>query len=181
MIMKKGIRKLASRRILAMIVAAAIAMIAPGCEDGVRKFDDFMNPGHQRQTVPYPINQQLPKEIRIHPSIKFKTVDQARGTKAIEVFVEALDSDGDPTKAYGKFIFQLCIANSKQGAIATWDKGMDLSAHDKNRMHWDRIKQKYAFRLNFDQQLPPGQQLILIATYNSDFTPRLSAEAAFVP
>lgn len=166
---------------LTMVSIAIIGGFCAGCDNGVRKFDEFMNPGKQRQAVPYPINLQLPKEIKIHPAIKYKIIDQAKGTKIIEVFVEAVDSDGDPTKAYGKFAFQLCLPGSNQGAIATWDSGMDLTSQDKNRQHWDKIKQKYAFRLNIDQQLPAGRQLVLVATYTSDFTPRLTSEANFVP
>ena len=135
------------------------------------------------QPVPAPIDLLLPKEISIHPFTGMRAFDDAGGVKGIDVRIEAKDSYGDTTRAYGDYRFELYTfrpnsTDPKDARIAAWD--VALADPLANRIHWDHITRTYKFRLQWDQPIPVGQRFVLSVIFSSPFTQRLFAERVFI-
>jgi len=133
-------------------------------------------------SVPYPLTLVLPKTISIHPFTGMRTFDDAGGTKGIDVRIEAKDSYGDTTRAFGDFRFELYSfkpnsLDPKDVKLATWDVGLMDPA--TNMLHWDNITRTYQFRLEWSRPIPPGQQFVLVAVFSSPYTERTFAERVF--
>jgi hypothetical protein len=134
------------------------------------------------QPVPEPVNLLLPTSIRIHP-FTGRTFAEAGGISGIDVRIEALDYFGDPTKAFGDFRFELYdfIANRldpKGNRVGVWD--VPLLEPSANMLHWDKITRLYVFKLQWPEPIPVGKRVVLVATFDSPFTTRLSDESQFV-
>ena len=127
--------------------------------------------------VPYPVSLLLPKEIRIHSFTGTKVFED--GQKGIEVHVEARDSYGDPTKAFGDFRFELYVFRAqnpdpKGRLIASWSE--PLLDPKVNALHWWNVSRTYVFKLQCDQPIAIGQQYVLLATFNSPYSDRKFAQ-----
>jgi hypothetical protein len=134
------------------------------------------------QPVPEPVNLLLPTSIRIHP-FTGRTFGQAGGISGIDVRIEALDYYGGPTKAFGDFRFELYdfVPNRldpKGKRVGVWD--VPLLKPSDNLAHWDKITRMYVFKLQWPEPIPVGKRVVLAATFDSPFTPRLSDERQFV-
>jgi len=170
------LRRLELGVLLALLVAAA------GCGNRGWSFG-LKGPAHQQlKDVPEPIDLMLPKSIRVHP-FTGRTFGDDGGIKGIDVRIEAVDAFGDATKAFGDFRFEMFsfVPNSldpKGNHIATWDES--LLEPKKNLLHWDKITRTYIFKLQWDRPVPVGKRLVLLASFASPFTGRLSAERVFV-
>jgi len=138
--------------------------------------------GEGLRPVPSPIDLMLPKSIRIHP-FTGRMFDEAGGVSGIDVRIEAIDHYGDATKAFGNYRFEIYrfVPNSldpKGKRLATWDEA--LLDPKKNLLHWDKMTRMYVFKLQWDRPIPVGQRVVLLVTFDSPFTPRLSDERQFV-
>jgi hypothetical protein len=132
--------------------------------------------------VPYPITLMLPKTISIHPFTGMRTFEDTGGTKGIDVRIEAKDSYGDTTRAFGDFRFELYTfrpnnLDPKDAKLATWD--VPLTDPDTNLLHWDSITRTYQFRLEWSRPVTPGQQFVLVAVFSSPYTERTFAQRVF--
>jgi len=141
------------------------------------------SPGYLALAVPEPINLLLPHNIDIHPFTGTQTNDEDGKPKAIEVRIKALDSFGDPTKAFGKFRFSLhqyrpYSTEHRGDQLAVWEE--DLLEPSRNRRHWDPISQTYKFHLQWSRGLAPGSNYVLEAFFVSPFTEQLFDERVFV-
>jgi len=146
--------------------------------------DEYV-PGEDRlvHPVPKPIDLLLPKTIAIHPFTGTQTADKKGQPLAIEVRIKAVDSFGDPTKAFGRFRFSLHTHQkysiSRRGnQLAVWEER--LLDPEKNRRHWDPISQTYKFNLQWDRKMTPGTTYVLEAYFISPFTQQLFDERVFV-
>ena len=170
---------------------AAVALLAAclgGCQDGKLTMPAAWPTTAPRgevgaQQVPAPINLLLPRAVRIHPFTGTRTFDQAGGVKGIDVRIEALDSYGDPTKAFGQFYFALhqYVAGNpdpKGKRIATWEE--NLLEPNKNLLHWDSITRTYEFKLQWYHAIPVGSKFVLAVSFTSPFSERKFAEHVFV-
>ncbi len=133
--------------------------------------------------VPYPVTLMLPKTISIHPFTGTRTFDDAGGVKGIDVRIEAKDSYGDTTRAFGDFRFELYTyrpnsLDPKDTKIATWD--VPLSDPQTNLRHWDSITRTYQFRLQWSQPIPVGNRFVLVAVFSSPYGQRAFTERVFV-
>ena len=133
--------------------------------------------------VPYPISLMLPKTLSIHPFTGMRTFDDSGGVKGIDVRIEAKDSYGDTTRAFGDYRFELYTfrpnsLDPKNNRIAAWD--VPLTDPGVNGRHWDNITRTYKFRLQWDQSIAVGQRFVLVAVFSSPHTERLFAERVFV-
>ena len=134
-------------------------------------------------SVPYPITLVLPKTISIHPFTGMRTFDDAGGIKGIDVRIEAKDSYGDTTRAFGDFRFELYTyrpnsLDPKDTKVGTWD--VPLTDPQTNLRHWDSITRTYQFRLEWSRPIPAGERFVLLATFSSPYTERTFAERVFV-
>jgi hypothetical protein len=160
-----------------MTVAAAVLLA--GCD----------NPSYTRAQVqiPKPINMLLPQQVRIHSFTGSRVFGAEGGVTGIDVRVEALDGFGDATKAFGRFRFELFhyqadSANPKGLRIAVWnsEKDLDLTDVERNRQHWNSIFRTYQFKLGWTENIPIGKKFVLVTTFESPFTERLTDERVFV-
>ena len=131
--------------------------------------------------IPPPINLLLPKAVEIHPFTQTGTFDE--GESGVHVRIQARDAYGDPTKAFGDFRFELYEfrphhQNHKGARLGRWE--VKLSQPKQNMTHWDRHTRSYEFKLGWDQNLPTGQRVILVAVFTSRFTPRITTEREIV-
>jgi len=170
------------RKLTLDICAVLLAALVAGCGD--MKWDwGLKRPAVEySQTVPKPLDLLLPKAIRVHP-FTGQTFDEADGAKGIDVRIEAIDAYGDATKAFGNFRFEMYhfVPNSidpKGDRIATWDEPL-LEAKD-NLLHWDKISRMYIFKLQWDRAAPMGKRVVLVVSFESPFTKRLTDEREFV-
>lgn len=163
--MKRGKFRFAS-----LAAAVLAAGLAPGCTD---------RPAI-RTDVPYPVSLLLPKEIRIHSFTGTKVFDD--GAKGLEVHIEARDSYGDSTKAFGDFRFELHAFRAqnpdpKGKLIHTWTES--LLDPKTNATHWWNVSRTYVFKLQSDQPIVSGRQYVLVAVYSSPYTERQFAQRVF--
>lgn len=175
---------------LVRLALAAAAAWAAGCDGGRFQPPRLVLPWTPpppepaaAKLVPEPLHLLLPKTIRIEPFTGTRTFDAAGGVKGIEVRVQALDSYGDATKAFGKFNFALYPhrpdqADPKGSRIAVWEE--DLLEPARNLLHWDKIHAAYNFRLQWREPIPVGSRFILMVSFSSPFTERRFAEQEFV-
>jgi hypothetical protein len=171
----------------AFLAAAALLLVA-GCKPSDWSVKPMTGPATVAQEpsdvrVPSPLQLLLPKAISVHPFTGTRTFDEAGGVKGIDVRVQALDTFGDATKAFGKFHFVLYqyqgdSPNSRGTSVATWEE--DLLDPEKNLVHWDSITRAYAFKLQWYRAIPVGQKFILAVDFSSPFTQRKFAERTFV-
>ncbi len=137
----------------------------------------------KKQEIPAPINLLLPRKIRIHPFTGTRTFDEAGGIKGVDVRIEARDAYGDPIKAFGDFRFELHSyrphsPDPKGSQIASWK--IPLIQPKKNLLHWDGIAKRYQFKLQWHQPIPVGYRFVLVATFSSPFTERMSDQYIFI-
>jgi hypothetical protein len=139
-------------------------------------------PAGDVEPVPAPVDLLLPTSIRIHP-FTGRTFDEAGGISGIDVRIEVLDHFGDPTKAFGDFRFELYdfVPNKldpRGKRIGVWD--VPLLKSSENLLHWDKITRMYVFKLQWPEPIPVGKRVVLVATFDSPFTTRLSDQRQFV-
>lgn len=142
-----------------------------------------LGPARPVREIPNPINLLLPREVRIHPFTGTRTFSDAGGINGFEVQIEAQDSYGDATKAFGQFRFELHTHTApapdpKGRRIAVWE--VDLLTPKVNLTHWNPITRRYTFRLQWDTPIPVGRKFVLVTVFSSPFTERLFAERVFV-
>jgi hypothetical protein len=133
--------------------------------------------------IPEPISLSLPRAVSIHPFTGLRRFDEAGGIRGIDVQIEMSDSFGDSTRGFGDFRFELYTyqpgtPDPKGQRVATWNES--LMEAEKNALHWDRIKRLYEFRLQWDRPIPVGREFVLVAVFDSPYTPRLFDERVFV-
>jgi len=153
-----------------------------GCNSDGWRFGTKSPISREKQEIPQPISLLLPKSIRVHP-FTGRTFDEAGGISGIDVRIEALDAYGDATKAFGDFRFEMYhhVANSldpKGAMIAIWEES--LLEPKKNLLHWDKTTRLYTFKLQWDRPVPVGKRLVLVASFDSPFTERLTDQWEFV-
>jgi hypothetical protein len=144
-------------------------------------------PSHPKATtqpVPAPIDLTLPRTIAFQGFTGGpRGLDSAGGSKGIEVHIATKDSFGHATKAFGEFRFELYdfhanATDPKGDRLAVWE----VSTYDAraNRDHWNEVHRMYEFRLGWDQSVPVGNKLVLVAVFSSPFTAeRLFAQHIF--
>jgi len=133
--------------------------------------------------IPAPVNLILPKTIHIHPFTATRQLDDSSGQPGIGVRLEAMDTYGETARAFGDFRFELYAykpnsLDSRGSLMGVWD--IPLSDPDVNLAHWDRITRAYRFKLLWDRPLPLGQKYVLVAIFNSPYTPRLFDQRVIV-
>ena len=165
-------------KLAAVSSLAAATLLSAGC-DGT-----FTSPPQGAVKVPAPINLLLPRSMRIHEFTKVRQADPSRGVPAgIDVRIEALDSFGDACKAFGTFRFEAYAyrpnsADPKGDRIDTWD--VSVAEPRANAIHWDAFSQKYEFHLNWSRPVTGVPPVVLVAVFQSDFTPRMIDERRLV-
>ena len=158
-----------------VLFAAALAAGIVGCRPkGWRGTEP-------REEVPPPINLLLPRTLDIHPFTQTGTFEE--GGSGVHARIQARDAYGDPTKAFGDFRFELYEFRThhqdhKGARLAQWE--VKLSQPEQNLTHWDRHTRSYEFKLGWNQRLPTGRRVILVAVFTSRFTPRISAEREII-
>ena len=170
----------ATRMLAPLVLAGAIF----GCQDTA------MDPFAPRpaaattQPVPGPINLLLPKSIRIHPLTGGpRPIDESGSTRGLEVQIAVADAYGHAAKAFGEFRFELYLfkansADTKGARIAVWE--VSTLGPRANRDYWVETRRMYEFRLQWNQDVPLGQKLVLEATFSSPFTPRMFSQHTFI-
>jgi len=156
-----------------------IAVLSGGAIGGCNFFGR-PSPGGQ---VPEPINTMLPKTVRLSPFTGTKTFSEAGGVRGIDVSLQAIDSYGDPTKAFGNFRFELYEfrpnnQDPRGDQVGVWEE--DLLKPERNLLHWDNIAWAYKFKLKWRRSLPVGQKYVLVVVFTSPFTERKFAQREFV-
>ncbi len=162
------------------LLATALAGMGlwSGCNNGAGALG-----GSAEQEVPHPVNLMLPKSIRITPFTGMRAFDDAGGVKGIDVHIEAKDTYGDTTRAFGDFRFELYefkpnSLDPKGAKLGSWD--VPVLKPDDNRRHWDPIHRAYEFKLQWDQPIAVGRRFVLVAVFDSPFTDRIFNERVFV-
>lgn len=161
--------------VMAMVAATAMS----GCQSGGGKGAGFTTAGPVGINVPKPLDLLLPQSIRIHPFTSVRMLDEAKGTKGLEVRIEALDAYQENTKAFGDVRFELYryreqSADPRGKMVNSWD--VSIMNPKENLVHWDRITRAYIFKLQLFEKVPQGQPLVLVAVYSSPFTKRMTAQ-----
>ena len=114
--------------------------------------------------VPSPIDKSLPHRVSIHPYTGGPRQLDEQGTRGLEVQIAALDAFGDNTKAFGEFRLELFefrpnVHDPKGRRLAVWEVSVLDAA--VNRKHWDKFRQMYEFRLQWDHSVSMGTRLVL--------------------
>lgn len=156
------------------VAAVAILMVGLGCGP--------TGPAGNA-TVPTPIDTILPHSIQIHPYTGGPRALDEEGTLGLEVQIAAQDAFGDNTKAFGDFRIELFdfrpgATDPKGNRLAVWEVSVLEPA--ANRRHWDKFRQMYEFRLQWDTSASLGRRLVLKVTFSSPFGDRLFDQRTFV-
>ncbi len=160
------------------IVLSALAISVPACNpNSLSWLPTKGGSATATETIPPPINLMLPRTMEIHPFTQ--TAEFGPDDCGIHARITARDADGDETKAYGDFRFELYIFrpqhSSKKGPrIAQWE--VSINDPEQNLMHWDRHTRSYEFKLGGFPSIAKGTRLILVAVFSSRFTPRIDTE-----
>lgn len=154
---------------------------------GAVKPSKFAGPANPKpgsiKPVPAPLHLLLPKKIRIHPFTGARSFVEGSDITGLDVRIEASDSYGDATKAFGHFRFELYsfLPNSldpKGGKLITWQ--IPVMDAKTNLVHWNNINRTYEFKLQWQRGIGSGQQYVLTAVFTSPYTERLFAERVFI-
>ena len=62
--------------------------------------------------------------------------------------------------------------------MAVWT--VDVEKPADNRKHWNNITRTYQFKLAWEEPIPVGRSFVLVACFQSPFTPRLTDEREFM-
>lgn len=170
-----------SATVAAALLLATLAM-AQGCNPNNQPRQSF-NPMAASQPVGQPLCLLLPQKIRIHPFTGTRTFADQGGIKGFDVRIEATDAFGDATKAIGSFRLELYSfkgdsADPKGQRLAVWN--IEAGDFESNRSYWNGITRTYQFKLGWDEPVPVGRKLVLVAVFQSSCTPRLTDERVFV-
>ena len=165
-------------RFIGIAVLLMLFFALAGCTPTPKGGSHSMDMG---RSVPPPIDLLLPRTLEIHSFTQIETFEQGQG--GIRARVKARDAYGDGTKAFGRFRFELYgfqphRQNKRGPRLADWE--INVSHPEQNLVYWDRHTGSYEFKLGWNQRVPTGQRLILVAVFSSEFTPRLTAEREIV-
>jgi hypothetical protein len=108
--------------------------------------------------------QLLPREIRLHPFTGTRTFDPAGGLRGVEARVEVINHLGEPTNAFGNFLFMLYAfrpheADPRGQRLDAW--AIELAGTKENLQYWDSLSRTYKFPLVLREPLPVGKQAVL--------------------
>jgi hypothetical protein len=106
----------------------------------------------------------LPREIRLHPFTGTRTFDPAGGLRGVEARVEVINHLGEPTNAFGNFLFMLYAfkpheADPRGQRLDCWE--IQLTDTKQNLQYWDSLSRTYKFPLVLRQPLAVGKQAVL--------------------
>ncbi|MFO0973153.1 MAG: hypothetical protein U1A27_06930 [Phycisphaerae bacterium] len=125
-----------------------------------------------------------PTKLEILPFTKFSSFDDDAIPDGVAVALRPLDEMGDPTKAYGEFLFELftyreASAQRAGQRLESWSQSI-LTSDDQHRF-WDRVTSTYVFQLTWEGgQFPKtDQKYVLTASYLGPSGRRLFAEHTF--
>ncbi len=154
-------------RTLMMIGLMGAAVALAGCRGG----EALQGPAPAT-----PFKAMLPAQVRIHPFTSTRGFAQGGGVTGIDARVVALDAFGDETKAFGTFRFELYAfaprqADPRGARLYVWRQ--DLGEPQLNAAQWDNISRSYRFELRWDEPIPAGQKLVLVAVFEGGPGPRL--------
>jgi len=139
------------------------------------------DPAFQRVAVPAPLNELLPKAIRIHEFTA--AAELPKGKQGIDMWIQVNDGFDSRNKAFGQFRFELRrlvpAEPEPAGELIRWWQ-IDLSDVARNKQHWQNTHMLYLFRLECDQPLVMGSRYVLVAVFDSPFTERLFTRRVFV-
>lgn len=152
-----------------------------GCEDGGRLLPTKGGLASHVEQIPHPIDLLLPKKLEIHPFTQTGAFDDSPG--GIHARIQARDAFDDPTKAFGTMRFELYAFKPQhhgpRGArIGQWE--ISIAKPDRNLTHWNRHFRSYEFKLGSNVPLVTGRRYVLVATFISPFTPRLSTQREII-
>ena len=175
------LRKLVKRISAAAALIAAMAILG-GC-DAMPWFSPKLTsepPIHEK--VPEPIDTLLPAEIIIQAWTGTRVFAEQGGISGIDVRIQAKDSFGEFTKAFGTFRFELyhyqpTAPDDKGERIAVWNEQV-LNAR-QHLQHWEKFLPGYRFKLGSNQPIAIGRKFVLQVTYDSPWTGRLGDEMTF--
>ncbi len=165
---------------LAVLTASCLA----GCDWANTWSYDHPAPTPTGQVnIPQPIALMLPQQIRIHPFTGTRVFQEQGGISGVDVRIEALDAFEDQTKAFGQFRFELYrfqpnSRDPKGQRLATWVEDVEKPA--VNRSHWNGLTRTYQFKLGWNESIPVGSKFVLVAVFQSPYTPRLTDERTFI-
>jgi len=174
-----GVGKLA----LAAALLAGTTLLGCGNEAGGVFGTPTTAPAPGAVKVPAPLEVLLPKAVRIHPFTGTRVFGEAGGIAGIDLRIEAIDGYGDASKAFGRFRFELFRhqpnnPDEKGARVAVWN--VSLEDVKDNRSHWNSITRTYQFKLGWGDAIPIGRKFVLLAVFESRFTPRLFDQRVFV-
>ena len=164
--------------------ALAVALLATTTAGGCGWLRGRFSKPARAEAVPEPVDLLLPRKIQFqHTFTGTRVFREEGGKEGFEIRLEALDADGDTTKAFGQFRFELytfdpTCPQDRGKQLAIWP--VDIEDPKANRRHWSRIARCYEFKLGWAHPIPIGQKFILRAVFQSRFTPRLFDEQVFV-
>jgi hypothetical protein len=162
------------------LLACTVAVLLAGCETG-SILPTKGNPATHVENIPPPINLLLPKTLTIHPFTQTEAFSDTTG--GVHARIQARDSFGDSTKAFGTVrfeLYQFLEQNQRRHGprVGQWE--ISIAQPRANLTHWNRHFRSYEFKLACDKPLPTGRRFVLVATFTSPFTPRLSAQREIV-
>ncbi|MBX3396839.1 MAG: hypothetical protein KF841_15895 [Phycisphaerae bacterium] len=130
------------------------------------------------------VSYYSPRAIKILPFTKPRSFDMSDDLPdGIAVSLRPLDESGDPTKAYGKFNFELYSYRKAAGdhrgtLLQTWTQPI-LSPKDQKKF-WERVTSTYEFRLDWaGSPIPPQEKYVLVASFEAPGSKRLFDEYEF--
>jgi hypothetical protein len=155
--------------ILAMFAIAAPALT--GC------LESKGNLSAETREVPSPLDQYLPVSLKVHSFTRIGEFET--GNYGLEAYIQAIDSWGEPTKAFGDFRFELYefrpFHQEKKGRqIEMWQ--VHVEQVTENRNYWHHHTRSYQFLLGMSRRIPVHQKLILRVIFNNPFSERMILE-----
>jgi hypothetical protein len=162
-------------RAAAMLVLLASLGVLAGCPNGRHE---------ENPVVAAPL---LPREIRLHPFTGTRTFDPTGGLRGVEARVEVINHLGEPTNAFGSFLFMLYAyrpreADPRGQRLDTWE--ITLNNARQNLQYWDSLSRTYKFPLVLREPLPVGKQAVLEVYFQDpvqpEGSPRLFDRRVFI-
>ena len=126
-------------------------------------------------SVPAPVDRLLAESVHLGPWLRMDP-----SLPGVEVMVQARDSFGHFTKAFGTYRFEVYSYQPREQdhrgrQLAVWD--VPLLDPRENVLHWEDIHRAYRFRLRWDAK--PSGPCVMVLYFDSPFTPRLTDQRVF--
>lgn len=160
---------------LALAIAAAVLCGLAGCS--IARRTEFNEQERRRM-----LGVILPNSVQVVSAFtRPASFDDDATLDGIEVVLQTLDAQGEPTKLSGRLVFEMytykkASADPKGRLAQTWTH--TLTSEKDQESYWDRASRMYRFQLLVNKnELPIDNRYVVLARYTNPWNEHFEDEA----